>query len=99
MILAKQPITLAEVKHIVDKLDEKEELKSYLKDFTKLSKEKADKLIKELESLNNQRLKQEDIVKIVDFVPKSIEELRTIVLDSSFSEEESNAILAITKNY
>ena len=90
---------MAEVKHIVDKLDEKEELKLYLKNFTKLSKDKSEKLMKELESLNNQRLKQEDIVKIVDFVPKGIEELRTVILDSSFSEEESNAILAITKNY
>ena len=99
MILNKTPITLVEVKEIVSKLEEKPELKAYLKKFTKLSKDKALKLKKEIQDLNNVKIKEENIVKIIDFVPTEAEELNKIFTEVSLSEEEINSMLNITKKY
>ncbi|RMD67231.1 hypothetical protein D6817_02160 [Candidatus Pacearchaeota archaeon] len=99
MILNKKPVTLAEAREIVEKLDEAEELKHYFKRFTKLTLEQATKLKEELQNLNNAKLKEEHIVKIVDFLPKEREELNLITADANLSEEEANAILEIVKKY
>ncbi len=99
MILEKTPLTLAEVKERVKDLDEKAELKAYLKKFTPLTKTKTQELIKELKALNNIKLKEENIIKIADFLPKTQEELNKILTEVSLSEEETNAILAITGKY
>jgi len=98
-ILNKTPVSLAEVKDIVDKLEEKEELKAYLKKFAKLKKEKAEKLKEEIRALNNPKIKEENVIKIVDFIPKDAEEIGKIFSEVNLNEEEINAILNITKNY
>jgi len=99
MIHAKQPVTLVEVKEIVDKLEEKTEMKDYLKRFVKLKKDKADKLKEELVGLNNIKMNEEHVVKVVDFVPKDAESINKIFSDVSLTEEETNAILEITNKY
>jgi DNA-directed RNA polymerase subunit F len=99
MILQKRPITLAEVKEKAINLDEKPELKEYLKKFTKVSKDKGDKLIEELRVLNNVKLREESLIKIVDLLPKTSEDLNKVCVDVNLSEEETNAILEITKKY
>lgn len=99
MILEKTPVTMAEAKEIVAKLEEAEGLKAYFKKFTKLSKDKAEKLKKELEALNNPKLREEHFIKIVDFLPKDAEELNKIFPDVSLTEEETNAILEITRKH
>jgi DNA-directed RNA polymerase subunit F len=98
-ILNKTPATLAEVKVIISKLEERKELKDYFKKFTHLKKDKASDLQKEIQALNNIKIKEEDIAKIVDFLPKTQEELNKILTEVSLSEEETNAILAITGKY
>ena len=98
-ILNKTPITLAETKDIVDKLEGKEELKEYLKKFTPLKKDKALDLKKNISDLNNPKIKEENVVKIVDFLPKDAEDINKILIDVSLSEEEINAITEITKRY
>jgi DNA-directed RNA polymerase subunit F len=99
MILSKTPVTLGKVQEIVKPLEEKQELKDYLKKFVKLKKDKAEALVKEITGLNNLKIKEEHIVKIADFVPKSAEELNKIFTDVSLTEEETNAILEITEKY
>ncbi|MBU0906978.1 MAG: hypothetical protein KKD18_03655 [Nanoarchaeota archaeon] len=98
-IHAKQPLTLVEVKEIVDKMDEKQEMKEYLKNFTKLSKKDANKLKEEITSLGNVKIQEEHIIKLVDIVPKDAEDVSKIFSDTSLTEEETNAILEITKKY
>ena len=101
-IHTKQFITLAEVKEIVDKMEDgekNEEIKSYLKKFTKLSKKDAAKLKEELTALNNVKVREENIIKLVDIVPKDAEDVNKIFVDTSLTEEETNAILEITKKY
>ncbi len=99
MIITKKPVTLVEVKEIVKDLEDRQPIQDYLKTFTLLSKDKAEKLKDELLSLNSLRIKEEDIVKLIDFVPKDKEDVNKIFIDTSLGDEEINAILEITKKY
>lgn len=99
MIHSKTPVTLTEVKEIVDKLEEKEELKKYLKTFSNLKKDKSEKLKEEVQKLNNLKIKEEQVVKIVDFLPSNTEEVRKIFIDTGLTDEETNAIVDIVKKY
>jgi DNA-directed RNA polymerase subunit F len=98
-IHSKQPLTLAEVKEIVGKMEEKQDMKEYLKKFTKLSKDKSEKLKEALNELKSMKMTEEHAVKIVDFVPQDAEDLNKIFADTGLTEEETNAILEITKKY
>lgn len=99
MILEKTPITLIEVKEYVKRAEENKELSAYLKKFVLLTKEKAEKLKEDIRGLNNQKIKEENISKIVDFLPKTKEEVNKILTGAMLSEDEANAITAITKEY
>lgn len=99
MIQSKTPVTLAEVKEIVKGLEEKQELQAYLKKFTKLTKEKSEAIRKDIAGLNNPKIKEENIIKVADYVPKDAEDLGKIFTEISLNEEEINAILEITKKY
>lgn len=90
---------LAEVKSMTKNLEDKKALSDYLKEFTKLSITDAKKLADDIRALNNPKLFDESIVKIVDFLPRDAEDLNKILLDISLSEEEANAILALVKKY
>ena len=98
MILEKKPLTLAEVKEIIKDIDNPV-MHDYLKTFAKLSEEKAKKLMHEISALNNHKMKEENIIKIVDFLPQDKEELAVVLNESSLNEEEGNAILEIVKKY
>ncbi|MFH1803022.1 MAG: hypothetical protein ABH864_06275 [archaeon] len=99
MIHEKQQLTLVEVKEIVDKLEEKQELKEYFKKFTKLTKAKADKLKEEIKGLGNIKIGEEHMIKLSDIVPRDAEDINKIFSDTGLTEEETNAILEITKKY
>ncbi len=99
MIISKKPITIAEVKQIVEKLDERKELKEYLKKFSNISPDKVDKLKSDLKNIDNYKIREEDIIKLIDFLPKDKEEVNKIFVDTSLSEEEANIILEVIKKY
>ena len=99
MILSKKPITIAEVDSLVAKSEEKKPIHEYLKKFSKLSKKEALELIEALKGLNNIKLKEENLVKIADFLPKDLEDVNKILNEANLSEAEANAILEIVKKY
>jgi DNA-directed RNA polymerase subunit F len=99
MILEQRPITMSEVKALAKNLDEKTPLHEYLKKFVKLSAADANKMLDELRALNSMKLREEHFVKIVDFLPQDNEELSKVVPEASLTEEEMQAILAISKKY
>ena len=99
MILNKQPVTMAEAAKIVKTLDEKKPIHSYLKKFCETSEADAKKLKADLVALNNPKFKEEHYIKIIDFLPKDIEDMGKVVNDVSLSEQESNAVLEIIKKY
>lgn len=105
MIHKLKPLTMAETKEIVSNIKSEEEtqrikdVNSYLKKFLKLTPKKAFELKDELSKLEIMSLKEENIVKIVDFLPQDAEEIRKVCLGCSFSEEEINKILEIVKKF
>ena len=99
MILNKKPLALGEAKALVDDSDEKKLVRDYLKKFSKLEKKDAEKLMNEIRALNNPKLKEENIIKLADFLPTDLEDINKILSESGLSEAESNAILEITKKY
>ncbi len=99
MILSMKPLTLAEVKGLVDDLEERPELNEYIKKFCKLEEVKAKELIEELRDLKNHKLKEEFIVKIVDLLPKDSESLSKVFIEVSLDEKETNEVLEIVKKY
>lgn len=99
MILNKQPLTLAEARTYLKPSETKRPIDDYFKAFTKLTKDKADKLMEEIKALNNPKLNEDAIVKIADVVPKDSEDVNKIVTEATLTEEETNAILEITKKY
>tara|TARA_Y100000310_G_C20492694_1_gene720024 strand:+ start:248 stop:547 length:300 start_codon:yes stop_codon:yes gene_type:complete len=96
-ILDKQPLTIAEVASHVKDLDEKKVLADYLKKFSKLTEAEAKKLREDIRAMDNPKIKELDIVKVVDTLPQDAEEVNKIFTDVNLSEEEINSILEKTK--
>lgn len=88
---------MEEVAVYIKNAKESQPLNDYLKKFTKLSLEKANKIKESIAALNNPKIKDGHIVKIVDFLPKDQEDVNKILIDTSLNEEESRAILEIIK--
>lgn len=99
MILNRKPLTLAAAKSLIKNIGERKALADYMKKFSELSEDKADKLMEEIKALNNPKLKEEGVIKIVDFLPKDSEDLNKILPEAGLSEEESNVIVKITEKY
>lgn len=99
MILNKTALTLAQVKAYASDAEENKALADYLKAFCKLPKEKAEGLAREIQALNNPKIKDELVVKVADLLPQDAEDVNKIFLENSLSEEETQALLAIVKNY
>ena len=98
-ILSKRPLTMAEAKSYIESFEDRKTLEDYFRTFTKIKKDKAEQLVKDLHSLGNAKLKEEHIVKIIDFLPSDAEDLNKIVSDVSLSEDEANKILELVKKY
>lgn len=99
IIINKQPLTLAQVEEYVSKQENAKATNDYLKEFNKRSREESEKLAAEIRALNNMKIKEESIIKIVDLSPQDSEDINKIFTEVSLSEEEINAILSITKKY
>lgn len=93
------PVHLGDVKELAGDLEDKPELRDYLKEFSKLDKSKADSLLEAIKSIGNLKIKDESIVKIVDLLPKDSESLLKIFNDISLDEKEIEQILAVVKEY
>lgn len=99
MILTQKPVTIAEAKSYVKDLEEKKEIADYFKKFASMDVVESNKLVADLQALNNLKLNAEHTVKIADFLPSDSEELSKVLNDVSLSEEESQAVISIVKKY
>ena len=96
MILNSKPLSIVESAEYVKKGDERP-INEYFKNFAKVNITKANEIRDSLSALNNPKIKESHIVKVIDIVPQSIEEVHKIFIDVSLSEEEANTILNIVK--
>jgi DNA-directed RNA polymerase subunit F len=98
MINNSQPLSLAEVKHYM-KDSTNEVMHAYLKEFCHIEFAEAKKLEEEIRAINSPKVREEHIVKIIDFLPKDAEEVNKIFADVSLTEQEANAFVEIVKKY
>ncbi len=94
------PLSLPETKEIVETLDtENKDIKAFLNKFVKLDLKKAKELRKELENLGLIKMKDKEIVKIIDILPEDAEDINKIFVDVSLNENEINKLLDVVKKY
>ena len=98
-LISRKPVAMAEAKILAGNLEERKTLNEYFKAFSKAPAKDAKKLSEEISALNNLKIKEEDIVKITDFMPKTSEEVNKVFNGVSLSEEEINSIINIVKKY
>jgi DNA-directed RNA polymerase subunit F len=105
-VIESKPVSMTEAKEILSSREKKKELSyeqklalEHLNKFTKLSSDSATKMSEELSSVL--RMSQETLVQILNFMPKTADELRMIFSREKFSlkEDEISKILEITKKY
>jgi DNA-directed RNA polymerase subunit F len=99
MIKESRPVSMAEVVNMVGDGDKADEIKNFIKAFDVLDFEKAKELEEEIRALDLIKLKDEYIVKIVDFVPTNASELNKVIIEVSLDADEVNKVLEVTKKY
>ena len=99
MIKESRPISMAEVVNMVGDSEKAEAVKKFVKGFDVLKFEKAKELQDELVALDLIKLKEEHIVKIVDFLPTDAAELNKVIVEVSLDADEVNKILEVAKKY
>jgi DNA-directed RNA polymerase subunit F len=93
------PITMSEVSASVGDSDKAKAIKIFIKDFNKMKVEKAREMRDELKGLDLIKLKDEHIVKIVDFMPSDALDLNKVLIEVSLDQEEVNKILDVVRKY
>lgn len=97
MIKNSRPLSMAEVKEYVK--DQKSDVAGFITKFTKTKPEKAKALRKKLEELDNMKIREEHIVKIIDLLPEISEDLNKIFVGVSLDEDETKTILNTVKEH
>ncbi len=103
-ILGEQPVSLAEVKQIINarKKDseityEQKKTLTYVKDFLKADEEKAVPLMKELAEMG---IEKKIAAKIADFMPEDKDALRAVLSkEKTVQDKEAEKILELVAKY
>ncbi|MDD5023446.1 MAG: hypothetical protein PHU63_04720 [Candidatus ainarchaeum sp.] len=104
-IINEKPVPIAEVKDLIGKRKEysyRQKLAlEHAKDNAKLSLKNTQALIEDLKKLEIRRLREKDIIKIADMVPKTIDDLKVIVSGSAtpLIKDEMEKVIEIVKKY
>ncbi len=107
-IISQSPITLIELKNRIEKLTKGKEdisvrvtkVKEYLQEFVKVTSEEAEQIKVKIESLGIQRLKDRIVIKIIDTLPQSVDELKTLFTGENVTlkQEDLVKILEVVQN-
>jgi len=108
-IINERPISTVELKKELESIKKRDKelgLRStktddYLKLFTSLSEKDAEDLRKKLDSLKITRLKEEYIIKIIDTLPNSIDELKSLLQAYvvTINNEDLKKIVDVVKEF
>lgn len=100
MIRKSEPLSMPEILEYLDKKEEKEmELIGFVKKFTDLNAKEAKEMKKKIQDLDLMKIREEHVVKIIDTMPKNLEDLNKILSGTSLDEEETKKILEIVKEF
>ena len=107
--IEQQSLSLVDVKVKLDEIEKRDKelnylsnkAKEYLETFVKLDLKQKEELTKKLQDLGLTRLKEEHIAKIVDFLPKNIEELKVVLTayPLSMPKKDQEAIVTAVKEF
>ncbi|MHA1506879.1 MAG: RNA polymerase Rpb4 family protein [Candidatus Asgardarchaeia archaeon] len=102
-IKSRKYLTLPEVKEILERLSKERELDytqritlDYVLKFSKISKEKTVELLKKIMELG---IEEELAYQIVNIMPKTLEELSTIVGGRAYSDENMKEVINLINSY
>lgn len=93
-----KPLSLIEAKTIIEK-NEGKNIGEYFNKFVNLKEKEALELKKELDGLDNHKIKGEHISKIIDLLPEDAQDINKIFTDVSLDENEIKQITAIVAKY
>jgi len=85
--LEEKPLSLVDVKHILEKTESRDtqlnhlsgKVKDYLSLFVEFSPKKKEELRQQLVDLQLTRLKEEHMIKIIDFLPRTLNDLKIVL--------------------
>lgn len=97
-VISEEPVTMAQLREDLKKIQKKEEelnmranrTMEYLDMFVTIKNSEAKELYKKIEELKIPRFKPEHIVKIIDTLPESVEELKTLISGFSITITNEN---------
>ncbi len=97
-IIEQRPISITELKAEIEKIKKREKepsiritkVEDYLNSFTQLTAAKEKELTEQLKKLEIPRLRDEHVVKIVDLLPKTSEDLKMILQGYVISVSNEN---------
>jgi DNA-directed RNA polymerase subunit F len=105
----REPVSLAELSDHMDMITERDEelnfragkTEEYVNEFAELNKDEFEELFDEIESLDVPRLKDKHIIKLIDFLPKTVEDLDVIIegYPLTLSDEDKEAIVETITDY
>ena len=101
MIKEKQALDMQGANKILGSLKETDKIKdtkAFIKKFSKITPDKTEKLKQELQKLDILKIKDKDIVKIIDILPEDAAELNKIFTEVTLDADETSKILATVKN-
>ena len=97
-VISQEPISMPELKAELARIKKRDEevgfraekTEEYLNVFVKISHTKAKELQAEIEKLNIPRLANEHIVKILDIMPASVDELKVVLQGYALTVSKEN---------
>ncbi len=100
MIRNTTPLSMAESLEYIEK-DKRTEKPAadFIKKFVKITPKEAKELRKKLEGLNNIKMNDITITKLIDVLPERAEEVNKIFIDVSLDENETKSILDTIKEF
>ncbi len=104
-VIEKKPVTIVKARAILKEIKKKNYAQNmafeYASKFSKLTEKKAEKLLEELSQAGIPRIKDRHLVKLVDIMPESPEEIRAVFLkeDITLNKEDIDKILEVLAKY
>lgn len=108
-LIAENPINTVKLKQELEAIKKRDKelgmrakkTEEYLNQFVSLSPKKAEELVKKLEGLKISRLKEEFIVKIVDTLPLTVDELKALLQSYvvSINQEDMKKVVKVVNDF
>ena len=100
MIINTTELSMAESSEYLNKKEEQEaKALAFIKKFSDLNAKDAKEMRKKLKELDLIKLNEFGIVKIMDFLPETAEEINKILPNSNLDEDETKKIIDIVKQF